>query len=99
MWKCRWSATTVGAITALDPGKRSKMTTDEVAEGKLQHGTVARLNRDAGFGYVRDAKGQHSFIFLVGKALSHSQGRALCVGKPVRFRVSGQGRVDELVSD
>lgn len=64
---------------------------------KLQQGTVARLNPNAGFGYVRDAKGEHSYIFLVGKAIKHSQVGQLAVGKSVKFRVSGQGRVDELI--
>ena len=73
------------------------MATDKAVGKQLQQGTVARLNPGAGFGYVRDAKGEHSYIFVVGKALKHSQARMLSVGKQVRFRVSGQGQVDELV--
>ena len=63
----------------------------------LQQGTVARMNPSAGFGYVRDASGTHNYIFVVGKALKHSQARALTVGKSVKFRVSGKGQVEELV--
>jgi cold shock CspA family protein len=63
---------------------------------KLQPGTVTRLNPDAGFGYVSDAGLQHAYIFVFGKALSYREARELAVGKQVNFRVSGQGRVDEL---
>ncbi len=63
----------------------------------MQQGTIARLNADAGFGYVRDASGEHSFIFVVGKAITHAEARRLSVGAEVQFRVSGQGRVDELI--
>ncbi len=64
---------------------------------EMQQGTIARMNAGAGFGYVRDASGEHSFIFIVGKALTHADARRLSVGAEVQFRVSGQGRVDELV--
>jgi cold shock protein len=67
------------------------------AQVKLQMVTVARLEPDAGFGYVRDKAGEHSYIFVVGKALKHAQARKLTIGKAVKFRVSGQGRVEELV--
>ncbi|MFG5408117.1 cold shock domain-containing protein [Piscinibacter sakaiensis] len=73
------------------------MPSDRLVANELQQGTVARLNPGAGFGYVRDAEGRHSYIFVIGRALKHSQARTLTVGKAVRFRVSGQGRVDELV--
>lgn len=63
---------------------------------KLQQGTVSRLEPSAGFGYVRDAKGENSYIFLIGKAIKHTQARELSIGKSVTFRVSGQGHVDEL---
>lgn len=72
-------------------------TTKTMALSELQRGTVARLNLSAGFGYVRDESGEHSYIFLVGTAIKHSQVVNLSVGKHVQFRVSGQGRVDELV--
>lgn len=72
------------------------MASDTSLATNLQQGTVARLNPGAGFGYVRDAKGENSYIFLVGKALKHSQARMLSVGKAVMFRVSGHGQVDEL---
>lgn len=67
------------------------------ASVNLQQGTVARLDSRAGFGYVRDAKGENSYIFLIGKAIKHAQVRKLSIGKPVSFRVSGQGHVDEVV--
>lgn len=73
------------------------MASDRALEARLQPGTVARLNLDVGFGYVRDASGRHAYIFVVGRALKHSQARELFVGMSVKFRVSGQGRVDELV--
>lgn len=75
------------------------MPSKQATEALLQEGTVVRLNTDAGFGYVRDAKAERSYIFLFGRAIKHSQVHLLAVGKPVKFRVSGQGRVDELVID
>lgn len=65
----------------------------------LQEGTVARLNPGAGFGYVRDRTGSNEYIFVFGSALKRAQAKNLSVGKTVQFRVSGQGRVDELVVD
>lgn len=62
----------------------------------MQHGSIARLNLSDGFGYVRDDAGEHSYIFLVGKAMTHAHACALRVGQSVRFRVSGQGQVEEL---
>lgn len=70
--------------------------TGPTAQSVLQPGTIVRLNLDAGFGYVRDASAENCFIFVVGLALKHSQMRKLSVGSLVMFRVSGQGRVDEL---
>ena len=64
---------------------------------QMQLGVVASLNWEAGFGYVRDQTGTHQYIFIVGKAIKHSQARLLAVGMAVHFRVSGLGRVDELV--
>lgn len=75
------------------------MATESAGTAELQRGSISRLNLAAGFGYVRDAGGEHAYIFLVGTALTHAQVRQLSVGAPVRFRVSGQGRVDELVVD
>lgn len=65
----------------------------------MQRGTVARLNLQAGFGYVQAEDGEHAYIFVVGTALNHSQVRALHVGQPVRFRLSGHARVEELVGE
>lgn len=59
---------------------------------------MVRLNFAAGFGYVRDAAGQQTYMFIVERALKHSAMRALSLGKSVRFRVSDNGRVDELVA-
>ncbi len=64
--------------------------------GVFREGTIARLNRDAGFGYVQDLTG-HCYIFVFGTAIKRSKTGPLRVGLAVRFRVSGQGRVDELV--
>lgn len=64
---------------------------------ELRSGTVAKLNRDAGFGYVDDADGLHRFIFVAGHALRRADFGKLKLGSSVRFRTSGQGRVDELV--
>lgn len=66
---------------------------------KMQRGTVARLNPGAGFGYVHAEDGENTYIFVVGRALNHSQARKLRVGRHVSFRVSDHGRVDELVVD
>ncbi len=73
------------------------MSTRGEASAKLQSGTVTRLEPGAGFGYVRDAKGENRYIFILGKAIKHAQVRKLSIGKPVSFRVSGQGHVDEVV--
>jgi cold shock CspA family protein len=70
---------------------------DQHDERVLRPGTVARLNVNAGFGYVRDASGQDSYIFLLGRALKWARVKELKVGTAVLFRTSGQGRVDELV--
>lgn len=69
---------------------------DAHATDELQPGTVTRLNREAGFGYVSEDGGGHNYIFVVGKAITHRDAGGLFVGKKVRFRVSGIGRVDEL---
>ena len=63
----------------------------------LQDGTVARLNPKAGFGYVRDQSGANEYIFVFGFSLKHSQAKNLSIGAHVQFRVSGKGRVDELL--
>ena len=73
------------------------MTTLNLSAEPLQEGTVARLNPKAGFGYVRDQAGANEYIFIVGFALKHSQAKNLSVGAHVQFRVSGKGRVDELL--
>lgn len=65
----------------------------------LQVGTVARLNTNAGFGYVRNEKGDHQYIFVFGSAIKHSNVKNLSVGKAVRFRVTEKGRVEELYGD
>jgi cold shock CspA family protein len=75
------------------------MAIEEPESMHLQRGTIARLNLHAGFGYVREAAGENAYIFLTGKALTHADARRLVVSKEVRFRVSGHGRVDELVVD
>lgn len=62
----------------------------------MQQGFVHRLELEHGFGYVADATREKFYIFVVGKALTHTEIRRLAVGMPVRFRVSGRGRVDEL---
>ena len=64
---------------------------------ELRSGTVAKLNRDAGFGYVDDSDGLHRFIFVAGYALRRAEFGKLRLGSSVLFRTSGQGRVDELV--
>lgn len=73
------------------------MTTLNLSAVPMQEGTVARLNPKAGFGYVRDQSGANEYIFIFGFALKHSQAKNLSIGEPVQFRVSGQGRVDELL--
>lgn len=75
------------------------MTTLNLSAIPLQEGTVARLNPKAGFGYVRDQSGANEYIFVFGFALQHSQAKKLSIGAHVQFRVSGKGRVDELLVD
>ena len=74
------------------------MPTRDTTSAQLQSGTVSRLELAAGFGYVCNAAGDHSYIFIVGKAITHAQVRKLAVGAPVSFCVSGQGHVDEIVA-
>lgn len=61
-------------------------------------GTISKLNVGAGFGYVSDDDKVHHYIFVFGHALRRSAGAKLRIGDKVRFRTSGQGRVDELVA-
>jgi cold shock CspA family protein len=71
------------------------MTVESQQPSPWHNGTIVRLNLAAGFGYVQEP--QHgTFIFLVGRALRHADAHRLAVGKAVRFRLSGNGRVDEL---
>ena len=63
---------------------------------ELRRGTVSRLNQEAGFGYVDDDDGVHSYIFVFGHAIKHSNARQLSVGARVRFRVEERGRVSNL---
>ena len=73
------------------------MTTLNLSAEPLQEGTVVRLNPKAGFGYVRDQAGANEYIFVFGFALKHSQAKNLSIGAHVQFRVSGKGRVGELM--
>lgn len=75
------------------------MTTLNLSAEPLQEGTVVRLNTKAGFGYVRDQAGANEYIFIYGFALKHSQAKNLSIGAHVQFRVSGKGRIDELLVD
>ena len=72
------------------------MTAPDSTTSRLQSGTVVQLNPSAGFGYVRNQSGDHQYIFVFGTAIRRSVAKSLFVGKSVRFRVSGMGRVDEL---
>lgn len=62
---------------------------------ELRRGTVACLNLDAGFGYVRDSEAG-VFIFVVAKALTHAQFRRLKLGTEVRYRLDERLRVTSL---
>ena len=73
------------------------MSNTEIEPSRLQKGVVARLNSRAGFGYVLDQRGDHQYIFVFGSAIKRSLAGKLTTGSPVKFRVSGDGRVDELV--
>ena len=75
------------------------MTTLSSTTSPLQAGTVVRLNPNAGFGYVRDQKGDHQYIFVFGTTIRRSVAKSLSIGMAVHFRVSGQGKVDELRID
>jgi cold shock CspA family protein len=74
------------------------MPTRDGTSAELQSGTVARLELAAGFGYVRNATGDHNYIFIVGKAKTHAQVRKLAVGAPVSFSVSRQVHVNGIVA-
>ncbi len=63
----------------------------------LQQGIVSRIDRGAGFGYVVDTVGKNQYIFVFGDAIKRSQTKGLNVGKTVEFRMSGNGRIDELL--
>lgn len=63
---------------------------------ELQAGTICQYQPRAGFGYVQDATRKHTYLFLVGKAIRHSDARGLHVGERVHFRVEAPGRVIEL---
>lgn len=60
----------------------------------LQPGTVARLNFDAGFGYVRGDGG--TWIF-VARLVAHRVMQQLRVGQGVQFELDERGRVVRLV--
>ncbi len=60
----------------------------------LQPGTVARLNLDAGFGYVRGDVG--TWIF-VAQLVTHRVMKQLRVGQGVQFELDERGRVVRLV--
>lgn len=62
----------------------------------LQPGNVARLNLDAGFGYVRAADGGGTWIF-VAQLVTHRVMRQLQVGQSVAFELDGRQRVVRLV--
>jgi hypothetical protein len=47
---------------------------------------------------VRNATGDHNYIFIVGKAKTHAQVRKLAVGAPVSFSVSRQVHVNGIVA-
>jgi cold shock protein len=63
----------------------------------MQDGTIVRLNRGAGFGYVRDRSGARQYIFVIGSAINRNDARALSEGRPVRFRLDPGGEIRELV--
>ena len=63
----------------------------------LQSGIVSKINRGAGFGYVQDEGGVHQYIFVFGDAIKRSETKDLNVGKPVRFEVNVDGRIEQLL--
>lgn len=67
------------------------------SHGAMRAGKVAKLNIDAGFGYVADDDGLYYFLFVAGHALPRTALGRLSIGSRVRFRTSAQGRVDQLV--
>lgn len=58
-------------------------------------GTATRLSLPAGFGYVRDSADDVAYTFSLSTVLRPSDAHALCVGRPVQFRVNRIGRVFE----
>lgn len=59
-------------------------------------GRVTRLNKDAGFGYVRDDAGLGTFVF-VAELVTHRVLGALRVGQIVAFDMDDRGRVTRVV--
>lgn len=72
---------------------------EDTHSSEWQVGTVTRLSRRGGFGYVRSSAGGEPYIFSVHRALGPSEAHRIRVGRRVRFRVSVAGRVVELASD
>lgn len=67
-----------------------------IDDGSRREGVVCRLAPDRRFGYVRTADGRRSYIFVVGRALSHRAAADLCPGSPVSFRVAARDSVEDL---
>lgn len=69
----------------------------ERPSGPSAEPSAASFGIPAGFGCARYVSSGGAFIILVGRALWHSDVHLLSAVRAVRFRVSGNGRVDELV--
>lgn len=67
-----------------------------IGDERRREGVVCRIAADGRFGYVRTADGMHSYIFIVGRSLSHRAASTLRIGSPVTFRVAARDSVEDL---
>lgn len=59
----------------------------------VQTGKVVRIGPERRFGYVNNAAGTRTYIFVVGLAISNRDAAKLRVGSDVRFDVVDRDRV------
>lgn len=74
------------------------MNDQSVPNDVLHLGEVVSYEPRLGFGYVYSA-GLGTFIFLVGRAITHRDAQRLRVGARARFALVSGDRVERLVVD
>jgi hypothetical protein len=58
-----------------------------------QMGKVVRIGPERRFGYVKNASGSRTYIFVVGHSITHRDAAKLQVGSDVRFDVTEKDTV------